>query len=175
MIPKLLTWYGRRRREREAERRAKRTGEVVTNASGFLSSKSISLTTTKISNFSDLTFMEELTFSEDGEILLKDDGTPLLRVHESSSDDHLVLVDLPERPRSSRARLGHVVLAIAVRLLPPSERARYLEEFRAELLDVPPNTRLSHALSLLRGVFVLRLRRGFKTEAADAAARRAKG
>lgn len=80
-----------------------------------------------------------------------------------------------ERARSERARSSHFLLAIAVRLLPPSERDRYLEEFRAELLDVPRDTRLSHALSLLRGVFVLRLRRGLRKEAADAAARRAKG
>jgi hypothetical protein len=78
------------------------------------------------------------------------------------------------------ARLKHTrsvrfLLAIGMRLLPPSERDRYLEEFRAELLDVPRNTRLSHALSLVRGVFVLRLRRGPKTKAANAAVRRAKG
>jgi hypothetical protein len=70
---------------------------------------------------------------------------------------------------------GRSVLAIAVWLLPPPERARYFEEFRAELLDIPSNTRLSHALSLVRGVFVLRLRRGFKNTASDVAGRRAKG
>lgn len=81
---------------------------------------------------------------------------------------------LEERARSERARSSHFLLAIAVRLLPPSERDRYLEEFRAELLDIPGDTRLSHALSLLRGVFVLRLRRGLRKETADAAVRRAK-
>jgi hypothetical protein len=64
------------------------------------------------------------------------------------------------------------VLAIAVRLLLPSERDRYLEEFRAELLDVPGDKRLLHALSLLRGVLVLRLRRGLK-KAINVAVRRA--
>lgn len=77
--------------------------------------------------------------------------------------------------QARRLRSEHFLLSIAVRLLPPSERDRYLEEFRAELLDLPRNTRLSHALSLLRGVFVLRLRRGLKNKATDAAVRRAKG
>ena len=76
---------------------------------------------------------------------------------------------------SARSRSAHFLLAIAVRLLPPLERDRYLEEFRAELLDVPGHTRLTHALSLLRGVFVLRLRRGFKNTAGDTAVRGAKG
>jgi hypothetical protein len=82
---------------------------------------------------------------------------------------------LKERRFWERTLTVHFMLTIAVWLLPPSERDRYLEEFRAELLDVPDDTRLSHALSLLRGVFVLRLRGGFKKEATDAAARRAKG
>lgn len=76
--------------------------------------------------------------------------------------------------RLERLRSAHFLLAIAVQLLPPSERDRYLEEFRAELLDIPRNTRRSHVLSLLRGVFVLRLRRGLK-KVTDATARRAKG
>jgi hypothetical protein len=76
--------------------------------------------------------------------------------------------------RAERVPPVHFLLAIAVRLLPLSERDRYLEEFRAELLDVPRNTRLTHALSLVRGVFVLRLRRGLN-KATDAAVRRAKG
>ncbi|MGB6163355.1 MAG: hypothetical protein WCF33_22735 [Pseudonocardiaceae bacterium] len=67
-----------------------------------------------------------------------------------------------ERARSEHARSSYFLLAIAVRLLPPSERDRYLEEFRAELLDMPRDTQLSHALSLLRGAFGLRLRRGLK-------------
>jgi hypothetical protein len=71
-------------------------------------------------------------------------------------------------------RSAHFLLAIAVWLLPLSERDRYLEEFRAELLDIPRNTRLPHALSLLRGTFLLRLRRGFK-KVTDVAIRRAKG
>jgi hypothetical protein len=79
-----------------------------------------------------------------------------------------------ERPRPEHVRLAHSLLAIAVRLLPPSERDRYLEEFHAELLDVPRDTRLRHTLTLLRGVLVVRLRRGLKKKAADAAAR-AKG
>jgi hypothetical protein len=78
-----------------------------------------------------------------------------------------------KRARSKHVRSSHLLLAIAVRLLPPSERDRYLEEFRAELLDVT-DTRLSHAMSLLRGVLVLRLHRGLRKEAADAAVRRAK-
>jgi hypothetical protein len=78
--------------------------------------------------------------------------------------------DLSERPRAKQAWSVHF-LAIAVRLLPPSERDRYSEEFRAELLDVPRNTRLSHALSVLRGALVLHLRRGFKNTAGDAAVR----
>lgn len=77
-------------------------------------------------------------------------------------------------PHSEPGRSERLLLGAAARLLPPSERDRYLEEFRAELLDVPGDTRLSHALSLLRGVLVLRLRRGLKKEAADAVARRAK-
>jgi hypothetical protein len=40
--------------------------------------------------------------------------------------------------RPKLVRSTHFLLAIAMRLLPPSERARYVEEFRAELLDVPP-------------------------------------
>ncbi len=80
-----------------------------------------------------------------------------------------------ERAFWEGALSAHFMLAIAVRLLSLSERDRYLEEFRAELLDIPPNTRLSHALSLLRGVLVLRLRRGLKNKAADAAVRRVKG
>jgi hypothetical protein len=76
--------------------------------------------------------------------------------------------------RPERARSSHFLLSIAVWLLPPSERARYIEEFRAELLDLVGNMRLRHALSVLRGVFVLRLRRGLKKETADAAAKRAK-
>ena len=47
----------------------------------------------------------------------------------------------------------------------------YLEEFRAELLDIHPGRRLWHALSLLRGTLVLRLRRGHNNKAADAAVR----
>lgn len=70
--------------------------------------------------------------------------------------------------RLEEVRSARFLLATAVRLLPQSERARYLEEFRAELLDVPRNTRLRHALSLLHGVFVLRLRRGRKNKATDA-------
>jgi hypothetical protein len=77
-----------------------------------------------------------------------------------------------ESARSEHARSSHFLLAIAVRLLPPSERDRYLEEFRAELLDIPRDTQLSHALSLLRGAFVLRLRRGL-TKPTDVAVRRA--
>ena len=44
-----------------------------------------------------------------------------------------------------RLRSAHFLLTIAVQLLPQSERDRYLEEFRAELLDVPRDMRLSHA------------------------------
>lgn len=77
-----------------------------------------------------------------------------------------------ESERSEHARSSQFLLAIAVRLLPPSERDRYLEEFRAELLDIPRDTQLSHALSLLRGAFVLRLRRGLK-KPTDVAASRA--
>jgi hypothetical protein len=72
--------------------------------------------------------------------------------------------------RSERLRTAHFLLAIAVLLLPPSERDRYLEEFRAELLDVRRDTRLWHARSLLRGVVMLRLR----GDAKNKAARRAK-
>ncbi|HEX5345974.1 MAG TPA: hypothetical protein VFW64_02560 [Pseudonocardiaceae bacterium] len=82
---------------------------------------------------------------------------------------------LKEPEGLEQARLAGFLLAIAARLLAPSDCARYLEEFRAELLDVPDDTRLSHALSLLRGILVLRLRRGLKDKAADAAARRVKG
>jgi hypothetical protein len=83
------------------------------------------------------------------------------------------------RGRSEQAirtadRRVRFLLKIVVRLLPPSERDRYSEEFHAEMLDVPRDTRLSHALSLLRGVSVLRLRRGLK-KATDAALRRVKG
>jgi hypothetical protein len=77
-----------------------------------------------------------------------------------------------ESARSEHARSAHFLLEVAVRLLPPSERDRYLEEFRAELLDIPRDTRLAHARSLLRGAFVLRLRRGLTNKAADV--RRAK-
>jgi hypothetical protein len=84
------------------------------------------------------------------------------------------LCEKPKRSRSGDVRPLPVVLAVIVRLLPPSERARYLEEFRAELLDIHPGRRLWHARSLLRGAFVLRLRRGHNNKAADAAVRRAK-
>jgi hypothetical protein len=113
----------------------------------------------------------DLTISKDGQVLLPD-GRRL--VVKKASDARVILVDGPPQ-RFSRMRSAHVLVETAVRLLPSSERDRYLEEFRAELLDVPGETRLRHALSLLRGVFVLRLRRGPKNEAADAAARRAKG
>jgi hypothetical protein len=76
--------------------------------------------------------------------------------------------------RSERLRSAHFVLAIAVQLLPPPERDRYIEEFRAELLDLPRNMRLRHALSLLRGVCVLRLRRGFKNTTGDAVMKKVK-
>lgn len=72
-------------------------------------------------------------------------------------------------------RSAHFLLAIAARLLPPSERARYREEFHAELLDIPRDTHLRHALSLLRGVVILRLRRGPQTQAADAPVGRSTG
>ena len=85
-----------------------------------------------------------------------------------------LLAETIERKSFEPARLTRFLLAIAVRLLPPSELDRYLEEFRAELLDVPHDTQLRHTLSLLRGVFVLRLRRGIRSKAADAAARKAK-
>jgi hypothetical protein len=78
------------------------------------------------------------------------------------------------RERLERLRSAHFLLAIAVQLLPPSERDRYLEEFRAELLDVQRDARLRHARSLLLGVIVLRLRRGLKNKVADAAVRRVK-
>jgi hypothetical protein len=79
-----------------------------------------------------------------------------------------------ENARSQHVRSAYFLLAIAVRLLPPSERDRYLEEFRAELLDIPRDTRLTHALSLLRGAFVLRIRRGLK-KATDVEVRRTNG
>jgi hypothetical protein len=78
-----------------------------------------------------------------------------------------------QRLRSRQHSVGFV-LAIVSRLLPPSERARYLEEYLAELLDLPCNSRLRHAVSLLRGAFVLRLRRGLKNTAGDVAVRRVK-
>jgi hypothetical protein len=78
------------------------------------------------------------------------------------------------RPRTGHARSVHFLLAIAVWLLPLSQRARYLEEFHAELLDVARGRWLWHALSLLRGVVVTRLCRGLK-RATDAAVRRVKG
>jgi hypothetical protein len=67
-------------------------------------------------------------------------------------------------PREGHAWPVHFMLAIAVWLLPPSARDRHLEEFHAELLDLPPARRVWHALSLLRGAFVMRLRRGFKND-----------
>jgi hypothetical protein len=76
--------------------------------------------------------------------------------------------------RLERLRSAHFLLAIAVQLLPPSERHRYFEEFRAELLDVHRDSRMRHAWSLLRGVIMLRLRREPKDKAADAAVRRSK-
>jgi hypothetical protein len=104
------------------------------------------------------------------------------RLEEWWKDDRAWLVDqhawLEEQDaRVKRERLEYVrsarfLLAIAVWLLPPSERDRYLEEFRAELLDVPRDAQLSHAVSLLWGAFVLRLRRGLK-KPTDVAVRRA--
>lgn len=69
-----------------------------------------------------------------------------------------------EREWVEQARSGRFLLATAVRLIPRSERARYMEEFRAELLDIPRGRRLRHALSLLRGVFVLRVRHGARKQ-----------
>ena len=83
---------------------------------------------------------------------------------EASFQDHLQWL------RARQQSVGFV-LTIVARLLPPSERSRYLEEFLTELLDLPHNTRLRHALSLLRGTFVQRLRRGHKDKAANAAVR----
>jgi hypothetical protein len=113
--------------------------------------------------------VESVTISEDGKTLLQN-ANLILVVDKSST-----VLDLFGQPRAGRARAERILLAIARQLLPSSERDRYLEEFRAELLDVPDDTRLPHALSLLRGVFVVRLRRGFKKEATDAAARRGQG
>lgn len=73
--------------------------------------------------------------------------------------------------RFEPARSADLLLVIAVRLLPSWQRARYLEEFRAELLDISRSTQLRHALSLLRGVFVLR-RGGVKNKGAGPAAKR---
>jgi hypothetical protein len=84
------------------------------------------------------------------------------------------LIELPEdyRPKqlqsNEKLMLQRRLLAIAVGFLPPSERDRYFEEFSAELLNLPRNKRLRHALSLLRGVFMLRLRGDAKNKAADA-------
>jgi hypothetical protein len=55
------------------------------------------------------------------------------------------------------ARSARFLLKTAVWLIPQSERARYLEEFRAEMLDIPHDTR-----------------RRPKRKVADAAARRAR-
>jgi hypothetical protein len=69
-------------------------------------------------------------------------------------------------------RTARFLVTIAAQLMPQSERDRYLEEFRGELGDFPRNKQLWHALNLLRGVFVLRLRGGSKNKAADAVVRR---
>lgn len=75
----------------------------------------------------------------------------------------------PEQQRVEDLRAAaRFLLAGAGRLIPQSERDRYLEEFHAELLDLPRRGRLRHALSMLRGVLVLRLRHGFKNTAGAA-------
>ncbi|MBB5959278.1 hypothetical protein FHS29_005898 [Saccharothrix tamanrassetensis] len=48
------------------------------------------------------------------------------------------------------------LLGLAVAVLPPSHQARYQEEFRAELADLPPSRRVPHALRLLSRSWTLR-------------------
>jgi hypothetical protein len=115
--------------------------------------------------------LDGLTVSKNGKFVLRNGD--LRFTITNSFDDHLVLVDAPKQ-RLSRARFAHALLADTVRLLPSSKRDRYLEEFRAELLELPRNMRLRHALSLFRGALVLRLRGDAKNKTADAAVRRAK-
>lgn len=67
---------------------------------------------------------------------------------------HSVTLEVKERvARSAKSMPGRVV-AMAVRMLPASERVRYREEFRSELLDpqflmLPRRKRLGYALRVL--------------------------
>lgn len=77
------------------------------------------------------------------------------------------------RSQPCRTRTAQFLMAITVQLLPSAERPRYLEEFRAELVDLPRSQQLRHVLSVFSGVFLLRRR--LEKKAANAAARRARG
>lgn len=52
--------------------------------------------------------------------------------------------------------LSRGLVALAVRLLPVSQRARYRAEFRVELLELPRRERLGYALRVLGGAWELR-------------------
>lgn len=52
--------------------------------------------------------------------------------------------------------LPRCVLEVAVRVLPVGHRARYDEEFRGELVELPRQDQLGHALRLLGGCWSLR-------------------
>jgi hypothetical protein len=61
----------------------------------------------------------------------------------------IIREELEPRPNSR-------LLSIAVAVLPPCHQARYHEEFRAELADLPRGKRLPHAVGLLSRSWMLR-------------------
>ncbi|MFI9814662.1 hypothetical protein [Saccharothrix variisporea] len=76
-----------------------------------------------------------------------------------------VLATASFKPMAAAARIirlelepqqDHRLLSVAVAVLPHDHRARYHEEFRAELADLPRSHRLPHALRLLSRSWTLR-------------------
>ncbi|CCH33743.1 hypothetical protein ABZ816_21895 [Actinosynnema sp. NPDC047251] len=61
----------------------------------------------------------------------------------------MIRLELEPRPDSR-------LLDLAVAVLPPCHQARYHEEFRAELADLPPARRIPHAVRLLSRSWLLR-------------------
>lgn len=68
-----------------------------------------------------------------------------------------IRVDLEEIARTSAdAGPSHKVVGVAVAVLPLAHQARYSEEFRAELAELPRAKRLTHAVGLVSRSMVLR-------------------
>lgn len=81
---------------------------------------------------------------------IKDERLQSLESHEIIATD--AAASKPARP-SPRTRCA---TGLAVRLLPPGDRARYREEFAAELADLPQCDQVPHALRLVCRAWSLR-------------------